>query len=89
MRIVDDLSATFFPTRCAGCGIRGHTVCAACQATMPVALQLATPAGLDAWWSAFAYEGIARDLVARAKFRDQREKIDLPASQASKQWRRQ
>lgn len=72
MRIVGDLSAKVFPTRCVGCGARGHTVCAACHATMPGAPVLAIPTGLDAWWSAYAYEGIVRDLVARAKFRDQR-----------------
>ncbi len=72
MQFVDDLSAMVFPTRCVGCGARGHTVCAACHATMPFAPALAMPTGLDGWWSAYAYEGIVRDLVARAKFRDQR-----------------
>ena len=30
------------------------------------------PAGIDAWWAAFAYEGAARELVARVKYRNVR-----------------
>ena len=29
-------------------------------------------AGVDAWWAAFAYEGVARELVARVKYRNAR-----------------
>jgi predicted amidophosphoribosyltransferase len=30
------------------------------------------PIGLDAWWAAFAYEGVAREVVARVKYRGAR-----------------
>jgi predicted amidophosphoribosyltransferase len=39
---------------------------------MRAAPRLALPAGLDAWVSPFAYEGVARELVARVKYRNQR-----------------
>jgi predicted amidophosphoribosyltransferase len=30
------------------------------------------PLGLDGWWAAFAYEGVAREVVARVKYRGAR-----------------
>jgi predicted amidophosphoribosyltransferase len=39
---------------------------------MRAAPRLAVPPGLDAWVASFAYEGVARELVARVKYRNHR-----------------
>ena len=60
-----------FPISCA-CGRRaaaGAPLCAQCAATVRPAAPAPPPAGVEAWWSAFAYEGPAREVVARAKYR--------------------
>ncbi len=51
---------------------RAEPVCAACVATLRSAPSLAAPAGLDSLVVAFAYEGVARELVARVKYRNAR-----------------
>jgi predicted amidophosphoribosyltransferase len=61
-----------FPLVCPGCGRRGDPLCARCADGLHVA-PLAPPAnGLDAWWAPLAYEGVARELVARVKYRGAR-----------------
>lgn len=60
-----------FPISCA-CGRRaasGAPLCAPCAAAVRPAVPAPPPAGVEAWWSAFAYEGPAREVVARAKYR--------------------
>lgn len=60
-----------FPISCA-CGRRaaaGAPLCTQCAAAVRPAASAPPPAGIDAWWSAFAYEGPAREVVARAKYR--------------------
>ena len=59
-----------FPARCPGCGVAAEPMCAACNATTRPAPALAVPAGLDALYVPFAYEGVVRELVARAKYRN-------------------
>lgn len=61
-----------FPQVCPGCGRRGDPLCARCAEELHVAPLASTPVGLDAWWAAFAYEGVARELVARVKYRGAR-----------------
>ncbi|MFN8026720.1 MAG: phosphoribosyltransferase family protein [Acidimicrobiia bacterium] len=63
-----------FPLSCS-CGQRaapGAPVCAACTAALRRAAPAPPPVGIEAWWSAFAYEGVAREVVARAKYRNVR-----------------
>lgn len=63
-----------FPLPCV-CGHRatpGAPVCDGCAAIVRAAVGAPPPAGVDAWWSAFAYEGPAREVVARAKYRGAR-----------------
>ncbi len=43
-----------------------------CAAGLHPAPSVAPPAGLDRWWAAFAYEGVAREVVARVKYRGAR-----------------
>lgn len=64
--------ATVFPTLCPGCGARGDPVCAACAATLRRASPAPPPRGVDLWVAPYAYEGVARELVARVKYRQAR-----------------
>ena len=64
--------SALLPARCPGCGCAAEPVCDACASALRAAPRLATPAGIDAWVAAFAYEGVARELVARVKYRNQR-----------------
>jgi len=61
-----------FPTLCPGCGRRADPVCVECAHTLRAPPPASPPAGLDAWVAPLAYEGVARDLVARVKYRHAR-----------------
>ena len=63
------LVAAVFPLTCPGCGRQADPVCPECAAGLCPAPPLPPPAGLDAWIAPFAYEGVARELVARVKYR--------------------
>jgi predicted amidophosphoribosyltransferase len=63
------LAEVVFPAICPGCGGRGEPLCASCAGTIRPAPALAPPAGLDALAVPFAYAGVTRELVARAKYR--------------------
>src|SRR5436190_21093139 len=58
-----------FPLRCPGCGAPGAAVCGACATRLRAPVPVPSPPGIDAWASAFAYDGVARELVARVKYR--------------------
>jgi predicted amidophosphoribosyltransferase len=63
------------PLACPGCGGRGDAgapVCTWCRAALGPAAPAAPPPGVDAWAAAFAYQGVARELVARLKYRNMR-----------------
>ena len=68
----DDLLALLLPGRCPGCGRRGEPVCASCAATMRVARPGRPIPGVSWSVAVFAYEGVARELVARVKYRNER-----------------
>jgi len=61
--------AGLLPLACPGCGRPADPVCPRCAATLRPAPFAPAPAGVDAWAAAFAYEGVARELVARVKYR--------------------
>lgn len=67
--MLSSVLALTFPARCPGCGVPAEPMCLACLATARPAPKLALPAGLDALHVPFAYEGVVRELVARAKYR--------------------
>jgi predicted amidophosphoribosyltransferase len=69
------LASLLFPSRCPGCGRRAEPVCDACARTLRPPPAAAPPEGVDGWIAAFAYEGVARELVARAKYRQARAAI--------------
>jgi len=64
--------AALFPIACPGCGALGAPVCATCAATLRPAPAAPPPPGLDVWVAPFAYAGVAREVVARVKYRNVR-----------------
>ncbi|MSO79745.1 MAG: ComF family protein [Acidimicrobiia bacterium] len=61
--------SSVFPLECPGCGRPGDPVCTDCLTRIVPAAIAPPPDGIDAWWAAFSYEGIAREVVARVKYR--------------------
>jgi ComF family protein len=57
-----------FPASCPGCGRAAEPVCDACARTLRAPPASPPPTGVDRWLAAFAYEGVARELVARVKY---------------------
>lgn len=73
--VTSDLAGTIFPVRCPQCGASGASgaaVCAACVAPAAAPAASLPPPGIDWWSCAFAYEGVVRELIARAKYRNER-----------------
>lgn len=60
------------PVRCPVCGVPGCAPCERCIARMGPAAAGPVPAALDLCRSLLAYEGEARELVARLKYRNDR-----------------
>ncbi|GIU86891.1 MAG: hypothetical protein KatS3mg009_1406 [Acidimicrobiia bacterium] len=67
-----DLLGTLLPGACPGCGARGEPPCRRCRGGLRAAPAAPSPAGVDWCVVAFRYEGVARELIARAKYRDER-----------------
>ncbi|MCU1428871.1 MAG: putative amidophosphoribosyltransferase [Actinomycetia bacterium] len=80
-----------FPVCCAGCGRRGEAVCATCAYTLTPAPTAAAPAFVDDWFALCSYDGVARELVARIKYRNARAVVpwfaDALAANAQRRWR--
>ena len=74
-----DLLDAILPARCPGCGRGGAVVCSACAATLAPAPRAPPPPPVEWWTACFAYEGVARELVARAKYRNERRFLVLVA----------
>jgi ComF family protein len=70
--VLEALAAAVFPARCPGCGAPAEPVCDACARRLRPALRQPPPAGVDDWVAVLAYEGVARELVARLKYRNAR-----------------
>ena len=68
----DDLLSLLLPGKCPGCGRRAEPVCAECAASMRAAPPGRPLPGVTWAVAAFAYEGVARELVARVKYRNER-----------------
>lgn len=75
------LSEVLLPGSCPGCGANAEPVCDACQESLLPAPPLATPPGLDHLAVAFAYEGVAREVVARVKYRNARGAVSWLAAE--------
>jgi ComF family protein len=61
--------ASLLPLECPGCGRPADPVCEGCVASLVAAPRSAPPPGVDEWAAPFAYEGTARELIARVKYR--------------------
>jgi predicted amidophosphoribosyltransferase len=70
--LIADGCAALFPARCAGCRAVGPAVCSACAASLRRAPRTPPPVGVSWWVSVYEYQGVARELVARAKYRGER-----------------
>ncbi len=66
------VAAVLLPGGCPGCDRRSDGLCAACARRARRPDRAPPPPGLDAWASAFAYEGPVRELVARYKYANRR-----------------
>ena len=66
------VAAVLLPGTCPGCDRRSDGLCAACARRARPPDAAPPPTGLDAWASAFAYEGPVRELVARYKYANRR-----------------
>jgi predicted amidophosphoribosyltransferase len=64
-----DLAGVVFPAACPGCGRPAEPVCAPCAAALRRPPAAPPPPAIDAWVAPFAYDGVVRELVARAKYR--------------------
>ena len=85
--MLNDLLATLLPGRCPGCGARAEPVCGACAAAMRAAPPGRAVPGVSWSIAAFAYEGVARELVARVKYRNERIAVRWLAAQLAGAWR--
>jgi predicted amidophosphoribosyltransferase len=77
--MLGDLLDALLPARCPGCGAAGALVCDRCAASLVAPRPAPPPPPLDWWASCFVYEGVARELVARAKYRGQRRFLSVVA----------
>jgi predicted amidophosphoribosyltransferase len=64
-----------FPVRCAACGDAGASPCARCVLGFERAPPQPVPLGLDDCFALLDYDGPARDLVARLKYRNLRASV--------------
>jgi ComF family protein len=67
--LVGAVSEALFPMACPGCGRRAEPVCPSCAGRLAAPPPAPPPFGVDAWAAAFAYDGVARELGARVKYR--------------------
>jgi len=70
--VVADALGAVFPVPCVGCGRGADPLCGGCTARLSSAPVVPAPPGIDWWVACFAYEGAAREAIARAKYRNAR-----------------
>jgi predicted amidophosphoribosyltransferase len=67
--VLHELAGAVFPGACPGCGRPAEPLCGRCAAALRAPPSAPPPPAVDAWVAPFAYEGVVRELVARAKYR--------------------
>jgi predicted amidophosphoribosyltransferase len=70
--MLEAVATVLFPLRCPGCSARAEPVCGRCARTMRGPVAAPPPAAVDRWCAPFSYEGVAREVVARVKYRNAR-----------------
>ena len=80
----EDLLSVLLPARCPGCGRRAEPVCEPCAASMRAAPPGRSVPGVSWSVAVFAYEGVARELVARVKYRNERVAVGWLASRLAR-----
>jgi len=63
--------ASLLPLACPGCGRSADPLCRDCERALLPAPRVPPPPGVERWAAPFAYEGVARELIARVKYRRQ------------------
>jgi predicted amidophosphoribosyltransferase len=77
-----DVVGALLPLRCPGCGRVGEDpICSRCRARLRPAPVSAPPVPVAWWTSCFSYEGVAREVIARAKYRGERAAVHELARQ--------
>jgi len=84
----DDVLAMLLPGRCPGCGRRAEPVCGACAATMRAAPAGGPIPGVTRATAVFAYEGVARELIAGVKYRNERGSVRWLAARLARECER-
>ncbi len=74
-----ELVATLLPATCPGCGCPAEPVCSHCAQGLVSPVPAPPPPGVDAWVAPFAYHGVARELIARVKYRGARAAVPFLA----------
>jgi predicted amidophosphoribosyltransferase len=67
--LTERLGSVFFPSTCVGCGALGSWVCPACVAALHRAPATMAPSGFMTYAAAFTYDGHAREVITRMKYR--------------------
>jgi predicted amidophosphoribosyltransferase len=70
--VVGDLLDALLPMRCPICRRRATPLCALCVSQLRDCAPVLPPPGITWWTALYAYEGTARELIARAKYRNER-----------------
>ena len=78
-------ASVVFPVQCAGCAARGEPLCATCIGSLRRPPPLTPPAGIAAWSVLLVYEGAAREVIARLKYRNARHAVGWLADRAAEQ----
>ncbi len=73
------LASALFPVPCVGCGTAGAALCADCLAAFEPARDVPIPAGLDTCAALTTYCGVARQVIAGVKYRNDRSALGLLA----------
>lgn len=80
------IAALLFPGRCPGCGRAAEPVCARCLGAALPPVPAPPPPGVAAWVAPYAYDGVIRELVARAKYQGRHGALGWLAARMVEAW---
>jgi predicted amidophosphoribosyltransferase len=75
--LVTELVRVLLPPLCVGCGRQGEFACVSCRAGFRPPRNAPPPPFVDWWTACVSYEGVARELIARAKYRHARAALSV------------